>query len=272
MHARPPRLSQRAAVLTLIGLCVASVAVVAALLVPAPSPAVPAKPWAVAAPIVVANLRVVRCPTSYGTPRARDVDLPGFVRTELSSALAPTVSVFTDGLGTLEVVAPSTWGCTALDGVAGSSVLVVYPRGAPRLSGGNATAVRSGILATQTGACDGCSIETACSLFSAAARQYAATYRTSCRHAEPGEELRTDVSASTVLFVDPPGVSGSGQPSGGANAAYGAMLWHLPGTRHPTAWRITCTLPSTDQALCVLSVRAFLARHGIYSPSLDQGD
>lgn len=263
MHARSPRVSHRAAVLTVLGLGVASAAVVAALLVPSPSPAVPAQPWAVHAPLVVANLPVVRCPTSFGIPPARDVDLPRFVRTDVSPALAPTVSVFTDGLGTLDVVAPTTWGCTALDGVAGSSTLVVYPPGEPRPPWGRVTAEHGGIAATQTGACDGCSIETACLLFRAAARQYAALYRTRCRHVVGGEELRTVVSASTVLFVDPPGVIGSGLASGGGLAAYGAMLWHLPGARQPTAWLDTCTLPSADQVLCVLSVRAFLARHGV---------
>jgi len=44
------------------------------------------------------------------------------------------------------------------------------------------------------------------------------------------------------------------------------MLWHLPGARQPSAWLDTCTLPSSDQALCVLSVRAFLARHGVAVP------
>ncbi|HEV3213829.1 MAG TPA: hypothetical protein VGZ03_10580 [Acidimicrobiales bacterium] len=265
MHARAPRVSQRAAALSLVGLCVASVAIVAALLVPSPSPGLPAQPWAVAGTLVVANLPVARCPTSYGIPSARDVDLPRFVRAVLSRALAPTVSVFTDGLGTLDVVAPTAWGCTALDGVAGSSTLIVYPPGEQRPSWGHVTAVRSGIVATQTGGCAGCSIETACPLFAAAAHQYAVIYRSSCRHA--AEERRTDVSGSTVLFVDPPGVLGSGEPSGGALAAYGAMLWHLPGARHPTAWRVTCTLPSADQPLCVLSVRAFLARHGVAAPS-----
>jgi hypothetical protein len=262
VHARAPRISHRTSVLILLGLCVASGAVVVALLASPSSPTVPAQPWSVDAPLVVADLHVVRCPTSYGTPR-RDVDLPRFVRVDLTSALAGTESVFTDGLGTLEVVAPTTWGCTALDGVAGSSSLVVYPPGDPRPSWGHVTAVRRGIEATQTGSCDGCSIETACPVFPAAAHQYAVIYRTACRHADSPAELRTDVSRSTVLFVDPPGVLGTGQPSGGSLAAYGAMLWHLPGARQPTAWLETCTLPSEDQPLCVLSVRAFLARHRV---------
>jgi len=252
-------------VLVLAVLFVASAGVVALLLVPSPSPAVPSQPWAVEGPLVVASLPVTKCPTSYGTPR-RDVDLPARVRVMVTAALARQVSVFTDGLGTLDVVAPSTWGCTALDGIAASSSLIVYPPGEPRPSWGHVTTVRSGIVATQTGGCDGCSLETACPLFSAAARQYEAIYRTPCQHVARSSERRSVISASTVLFVDPPEVQGTGEPSGGELAAYGVMLWHLPGSRHPTAWLDTCTLPTPDQPLCVLSVRAFLARHHPRAP------
>ena len=252
---------------TMALLFVASAVVVALLLVPSASPVVPAQPWSVRGPLVVASLPVTRCPTSYGTPR-RDVDLPRAVRVKVTAALARRVSVFTDGLGTLQVVAPSTWGCTALDGIAASSSLIVYPPGEARPSWGHVTTVRSGIVATQTGGCDGCSLETACPLFPAAARQYAATYRTSCQHAARRTERRSVLSASTVLFVDPPEVQGTGEPSGGSLAAYGVMLWHLPGFHHPTAWLDTCTLPTSDRRLCVLSVRAFLARHQARAPRI----
>lgn len=261
MHARPPRVSKRAAICTLLGLCVASGAVVAALLVTPGSPAVPAQPWSVAAPLLVADLPVVRCPTSYGLPPSRHVDLPHHVRAQVTAALAPTLSVFTDGLGTLDVVAPTTWGCTALDGVAGSSTLVVFPPGDPRPTWGHVTAVRRGIVASQTGGCGGCSLETACPLFTSAAHQYLAIYRTPCRSGAGTAEQRTYLTGTTVLFVDPPGVPGTGQPSGASYAAYGAMLWHPAGARHPAAWLDTCTLPAADHDLCVVSVRAFLSRH-----------
>jgi hypothetical protein len=261
VHARPPRVSQRAAICTLVGLCVASGAVVAALLVAPASEAVPEAPWSVASPLVVADLPVARCPTSYGIPLSRHVQLPTHVRAQVTSALASSLSVFTDGLGTLDVVAPTTWGCTALDGVAGLSKLVVFPPGDPRPTWGDVTAVRRGIVASQTGGCGGCSLETACPLFASAARQYLSIYRTPCRGGAANAELRAHLTGRTVLFVDPPGVSGTGVPSGSGDAAFGAMLWHPPGARQPAAWLDTCTLPAPDHDLCVLSVRAFLSRH-----------
>lgn len=261
MHARAPRVSKRAATLTLLGLCAASVAVVAALLAAPTSEAIPAEPWSVASPLVVSPLPVARCPTSYGAPRTHVVHLPRTERAVVTAALAPTLSVFTDGLGTLDVVAPSRWGCTALDGVAGSSELVVYPPGVARPTWGHVTAVREGIVASQTGGCDGCSLEVACSLFSSAAHQYEVLYRSPCHDPAGPTELHRRLTPATVLFIDPPGVVGTGQPSGGPLAAYGAMLWHLPHARQPAAWIETCTLPSTERALCVLSVREFLSRH-----------
>ena len=247
--------------LVLAGLAVVCGALVAVLLVPTATPAIPAQPWSVGGPLVVAQLPVDRCPTSYGIPRARDVDLPRHVAAQVTGSLSRGVSVFTDGLGTLDVVAPTGWGCTALDGDAGSSTLIVYPPGIVPPSWGHVTSVGRGMVATQTGSCVGCSLEVACPLFLAAEHEYAALYREPCRHVASPAELRTDLSASRVLFVDPPGVTGAGQPSGGALVAYGAMLWHLPGARHPSAWLDTCTLPEVDRDLCVLSVRAFLSRH-----------
>jgi hypothetical protein len=261
VHAKAPQLSHRAAVLALVGLAVLFGAVTLGLLADAPAPAVPDAPWTVTGPLVVANLPVARCPTSYGIPATRHVHLPRFARAQVSPSLARSVSVFTDGLGTLDVLAPTGWGCTALDGVAGSSSLVVYPPGSPRPSWGDVTAVKAGVVASQTGSCGGCSLETACALFPAAAHDYEAIYKYPCRGVAARGELRTDQSATTVLFIDPPQVLGAGRPSGGANAAYGAMLWHLPHARHPAAWLHTCTLPVEDRVLCVLSVRAFLSRH-----------
>jgi hypothetical protein len=261
VHARPPRFSKRAAIATLVGLGVVSGAIVAALLADPATPAVPAAPWSASAPLLVEALPVARCPTSYGTPPSRDVDLPDRLRVQVTPSLAPTLAVFTDGLGTLDVVAPATWGCTALDGVAGSSKLVVFPPGDPRPTTRDLTAVRRGIEASQTGGCGGCSIETACPLFAPAAHQYQALYRTACRSGADRTELRTALTPSTVLFIDPPGVMGTGQPSGAGFAAYGAMLWRLPGAREPAAWLDTCTLPAADHDLCVLTVRAFLSRH-----------
>jgi len=258
---RAHRVTKPWAIVALVVLAAASAVSVAALWGSPAQPALPAAPWAVGGPLVAANLSVTRCPTSFGARGARANHLPARIRVAVSQSLRSDVAMFTDGEGTLDVLAPAAWQCTALDAVDGSSTLVVYPPGAPRPIWGHVTRVREGIVASQTGSCVGCSLETACPLFPAARRSYTAAYGISCPKAPAGLELRTDVSASRVLFIDPPGVLGAGLPSGGGLAAYGAMLWRIPGSRAATAWRDTCTLPSVDHDLCVLSVRGFLARH-----------
>ena len=255
-------ISQRSAITTLAIVALAGVVAVVVLLVArGPSErALPPDPWAVAGPLEVAEVAVTPCPTSFGAPGTRDVALPPTLRVEVSASLRAKVTVFTDGLGLLDVLAPSSWGCTALDAVDGSSTLVVFPPGAPLPRWGSVNSVRDGIVASQTGACVGCSLQTACPLFSGARASYVATYGLRCHLAPAHQEVVARISPSHVLFIDPPGVLGAGRPSGGGLAAYGAMLWHLPHTRLPTAWLDTCTLPTSYHDLCVLSVRAFVAR------------
>jgi hypothetical protein len=261
-HRRRRSVSQRTAIRVVVTVGVAAIVSVAVLLVlPTSAPAAPAPSWAVRGPLEVVDLPVVRCPTSFGIPVARKVAIPTHERAVVSAPLAATVSVFTDGLETLEVVAPTSWACTALDGVGGASTLIVYPPGLPTPAWGDVTAVRSGIVVSQTGACTGCSLEVACPLFPAARRAYFATYGVACQGVASRREQRVEVSAHRVLFIDPPGILGAGRPSGGGLTAFGAVLWRLPGLHPSTAWLDTCTLPPDDQQLCVLSVRAFLARH-----------
>jgi hypothetical protein len=263
MTRRGPRLTRRWALSIVVALSVAGAGSVAVLLDEPPSSAAhrPGS-WAVQGPLITANLPVTLCPTHLGIPASRRVAVPTHVRVDVSRSLASTVATFTDALGTLDVVAPKTWQCTALDGVAGLSTLIVYPPGQARPPWGDIAYVPRGIIASQTGGCGGCSLETACSLFPAARHRYFSTYGITCQHAEAHEELVSRASRSQTKFIDPAGVFGAGRPSGGQDAAYGAMVWHpRHGVRNPRAWLITCTLPSSDHQLCVLSVDSFLSRH-----------
>jgi hypothetical protein len=242
---------------------VVSIGVVVALLASQSPSAAPQRSvsWSLTEALVVANLPVNQCATSYGAPESRSDALPSHQLAVVTAKRWRSLVMYTDGLGTLYVLGPKGWSCTALDAVDGASTLVVYPPGARKPSTGDLTAVRTGIVASQTGGCAGCSLETACPLFHAASLRYAAAYGVHCRQSGATAERRQTPSPSRVLFVDPPGVLGAGRPSGGADAAYGAMLWHLPGDPRATAWLDTCTLPDTERSVCVLSVRAFLARH-----------
>jgi hypothetical protein len=256
------RLTKRWATWIVVGLAVASAASVAALAVGPPSGAA-RRPgsWAVHGPLMTANLRVTLCPTHLGAPVSDRNRLPDYRLAVVSRRLEPSLATFTDALGSLDVVAPSTWQCTALDGVAGLSTLIVYPPGEARPPWGDVAVVHQGIVASQTGGCAGCSLETACSLFATARHRYLATYGVACQHEAARRELVARVSPSLTRFIDPPGVAGTGRPSGGSDAAYGAMLWHpRRGVADMRAWLITCTLPADDHDLCVFSVGAFVSR------------
>lgn len=244
-------------------LSVASAAGVAVFLdEPSSSAAHPPSTWAAPGPLVRDNLQVTLCPTHLGASASHATSLPTHLRAIVSRRLVGTLTTFTDARGTLDVVAPSTWQCTALDGVAGLSTLIVYPPGQPRPPWGDVAVVHQGIAASQSGGCGGCSLETACSLFTPAQHRYLATYGIACQHADEHEELVTHVSSAQTKFIDPPGVFGAGRPSGGVDAAYGAMVWRpRHGVRFPRASLITCTLPDADHELCVLTVDAFLGRY-----------
>jgi hypothetical protein len=257
------RLTKRWAASIVVGLSVACAASVA-VLADEPSSSAVHQPssWAVQGPLMTANLSVMLCPTHLGAPTSGRPRLPAFRLAVVSRRLEPSLATFTDALGTLDVVAPSTWQCTALDGVAGLSTLVVYPPGQPLPAWGDVAEVHDGIVASQTGGCGGCSLETACSLFAAARHRYLAAYGIACQHADARHELVARVSPSLTRFIDPPGVVGAGRPSGGSDAAYGAMVWHpRHGVPDPQAWLITCTLPAEDHDLCVFSVDEFVSRH-----------
>jgi hypothetical protein len=215
--------------------------------------------WAATGALIDADLAVTPCETSYGVPESRHVTLPPRITAQVSRKDWRGLTMFTDGLGTLDVVGPTAWHCTALDAVDGSSTLIVYPPGEPQPTWGDVTAVRQGIVATRSGRCVGCALLTACPLFALAAVRYELAYGVRC-HTAGAAEQRRHVSVSKVLFIDPPGVLGAGRPSGGGTTAYGAMLWRAPRGTPPTTWLATCTLPTEDHDLCVLSVRAFLAR------------
>jgi len=225
---------------------------------------VPPRPWSVSAPRVVADLPVAICPTAYGAPGVRAKREPHTAAAIVTEPLARSTTVFIDGAGTLAVVAPTAWRCTALDAVDASSTLVVAPPGDPRPTFGTVNAVHRGIVASQTGGCIGCGLETACPLFAIAGHLYLVGYGLACPSASKAGERRQVLSPTIVRFIDPPGVAGVGAPSGGSLFAYGAMAWQPPSRAKdlpPTTWLETCTLPSSFHDLCVVSSEAFVERY-----------
>ena len=214
--------------------------------------------------MLTAEVAVVKCPTSYGVIQQLP-PLPASTRLSLPAGLRNQVSVYADGGGIFEIVAPSGWSCRAVDAADGSASIIASPmaRSIPasgptgwKLSHGDPTLA---VTAQETSACFGCTMDLACALFPAAGQELQTTYGYTC-HARPRAELVYAISGSQMGFEDPPDVAGTATPSGGADPADGVMTYYGPNAGG--SWTETCTLPPADHALCTASLNEFLALYG----------
>jgi hypothetical protein len=173
------------------------------------------------------------------------------------------LAVYTDSHGYIKLLAPNDWTCSAEFGQDGSGGVAVYPPGefAPHSgfepNGLAPDSSTEAIVASETGACQGCEVDQACRLFSsakAASVQYGGCLRRAA--AEAVDQIRPGV----VAFQDPPGVTGDADPSGGRYPANGVMTYH-PGS-YSGSWLDTCTLPSAEHTLCTASLNTFVSWYG----------
>jgi hypothetical protein len=76
----------------------------------------------------------------------------------------------------------------------------------------------------------------------------------------PGEESTEQISAGVIGFLDPPGVAGDGNPSGGPYPANGVMTYYSGDENG--SWVETCTLPYSEQPLCTAVLNNFVGAYG----------
>jgi hypothetical protein len=205
--------------------------------------------------LTTASLPVVICPTTFGvTPSPRPLAQPTSVPMAVPSQLAGHLSIYVDDQGTMDLVGPRGWVCSALYGADGSGGVAVYPSGEsipsdwgagwrlPESSGVQA------IIGSETSACMGCQVGQACPLFSSAAQDFQSYFGRACP------------KTGLVAFNDPPGVAGDGIPSGGQNPANGAMTYYSADQNG--SWLETSTLPAAEKDLCTVSPDHFTAAYG----------
>jgi hypothetical protein len=185
------------------------------------------------------------CPTSYGVPGASFKAPPRSAQLALGAAAARRVVAWA-GPGTPIVLGPPGYACQALVGADGGVHLRLAPPGAPR--SGPAVDVEV------EGSCVGCIVQLACGVFRDAASGSGFT----CKTPHPAEERVSRLLAHVRAFHDPPRVKGSGDPSGGAIAALGAIVY-VP-DRTDFAARVTCTLATQDAGICQGVITDFLTR------------
>jgi hypothetical protein len=210
------------------------------------------------------ELPVVSCPTTYGVKPPPPAARPAARRVAVPAAMAARLAVYTDRQGTMELVAPRGWSCTAMYGADGSGGIAVYPHGQklpkswtydwslPR------TSAISAVIGLETSACYGCTLGQACRLFPAAATALRGMGE-GCP-ARPAAEKVTTAGAGIAGFADPPGTHGDGVPSGGLYPAHGVMTYHPRSA--DGSWLETCTLPSSDAAECTAILASYTSWYG----------
>ena len=178
--------------------------------------------------------------------------VPSTMTATVSAEVAAQVTFYGDGTRTL--LGPRGWHCEAAVGADGSSSMTITPPGQPTPTGSPAPD-RQAVTAFSDGACVGCIATMACGLFPEAWKLFEQP-GVSCPATSPVGELVTRPAPRSAIFEDPPGVAGTGEPSGGAYRALGMLVFD-PGTGaggtgsdFPSALKITCTLPEAMAQIC----------------------
>ncbi len=203
-------------------------------------------------PAHTVHIPEVDCPTSFGLPGETMPPLPTTMTATLTPDVAALVTFY--GNGTLTLLGPKGWQCQAAVGTDGSARMTIMAPGQPAPSG-SPSPDEQAVTASTGGACVGCVASMACGLFPEAWNLFAQP-GLSCPATIPAREQVTRPGPRSAVFEDPPGVAGTGEPSGGRYRALGFLVFDLGteagGTGHdaPSALKVTCTLPDAMAQIC----------------------
>ena len=192
------------------------------------------------------------CPTTFGLPDETMGPVPSTMTATVSAAVAAQVAFYSNGTRTL--LGPKGWHCEAAIGADGSSSMTITPPG-QATPAGSPPPDHQAVTAYTGGGCVGCIATMACGLFPEAWKLFD-TPGSSCPTTSPAGEVITRPIPRSVIFEDPPGVAGTGEPSGGRYRALGLMVFDPgtgaggSGTDFPSALKITCTLPDAMAQVC----------------------
>jgi len=211
-----------------------------------------------------ATMPLVVCPTVNGVP-APAKHFPPAMAMDVPAALSHELAAYADNQATLFVVAPRGWACQAAVGADGSASVSVHPHGQAGTMGGSWPRSARAVTADALPACFGCILDQACPFFASAAHELATSKLGPCpKH--PPRETMTRLTSTAVEFTDPGGVHGTGEPSGGEYPATGVVTYKpAHGDVTYGSWAQTCTLPSSEHALCAAAIQAFVAMWDGYS-------
>jgi hypothetical protein len=201
----------------------------------------------------VGTVPVVRCRTvSVPGPGS---SLPSRLRVLGSPRTVAGLVAYTNT--ELFLVGPARMNCSGLISQDGGTHLLVWPRGkrAPQQDSDE-----DGVTLVSAPVCVGCQAEYACPFFAGFARGLGFP----CTTGIPAREKVMRPDSHLVLFQDPRGVAGDGWPSGGPDAANGAVVVQgslKPGPHERAVYRSTCTLPAVDHSICTVSLNDTITRY-----------
>jgi hypothetical protein len=207
-----------------------------------------------AAPAALASagptVPVVRCATMLGIKH--HLSWPSSVAVLHSPASVRGLVAYSNSQ--LVLIGPAGMDCSGVIAVDGGSDLFVWQKGGRRP--GQATHEAALTLMIDT-ACIGCEASDSCPFFTAFAKKLGFP----CTSGVPAGEQVDRASSDLVLFEDPPGLYGSGWPSGGSDPANGLVGIQTSG-RNSSVYRSTCTLPQSQHAVCTVSLNDVISRYG----------
>lgn len=217
---------------------------------------------------ITSTVPVVVCPTQSGASLGGPTKTASTQRVGLSAQIAKTVAIYTDQHSLQSVLGPRGWRCIASYGADGSGGVTIYPQGETVhyfADFSKEPKTFQAINVDWTPACVLCILGQACPFF-AAAKAAVTTLGYSQNEvtcARPKGEALVKSNLSLAYFSDPPGVTGTGEPSGGELRALGLVTWEgLTKKSGRTITNgsavVTCTIPRSGAQLCQESFTWFV--------------
>ena len=194
---------------------------------------------------------VVRCPTVFGIA-GHHRRVPATVAV---SAAGPTHGLLAYTNTEIFLIGPRGFRCAGIVAADGGTEVIAWAPGRAK-PGLHSHGV--GLTLNLDPACAGCRADDACPFFTAFARQLGFP----CTAGIPSGEIHGHVGPDVATFEDPPGVAGSGWPSGGPFAANGIVGLRGSPAADALVYRSTCTLPAADHAICTESLNDVISRYG----------
>jgi|GEM_PF-6243021 len=202
-----------------------------------------------------AVLSTERCPTDLAIEQA-PVEVAPRLTVPVSAGLEGELTAYASHVGAV-LVGPRDWKCRATMGADGTQLVGLTPPDAEKAAW-FAEEGEPVVMETIVPACAGCIASMICAFFPQEEVVKPYTAIEPCPGVPAGEQV-SYVSRSTVTFVDPAGVKGTGAGSGGSLESIGAVTYGGP---EHGARQLNCALPDEAADLCPGIVGATLAMGG----------